>query len=144
MTQLFVCLFKKTIKNILANHITNEFIICDVRTLQILDKFEKQSTVYKLNCSRNNNVLYSKLQDLKNKLNKSIEDSKKKYYPRLSLKLLDPSSSLKAFWSILKTSLDNKKYHASYLFVIKISLSLILLEKKLQLLTLFSLSSAPK
>ena len=42
LTQLFVCLFKKTIKNILANHITNEFIICDVRTLQILDKFENK------------------------------------------------------------------------------------------------------
>ena len=38
-----------------------------------------------------------------------IEESKNQYYTRLSHKLLDPKTSQKSYWSILKTFLNNKK-----------------------------------
>lgn len=76
---------------------------------QILDKFENLSTVCKLCCSRKNNLMYCELPDLQNELNKSTEDSKKKYYPYFSVKLVYPSSSSKTFWSLLKTSINHKK-----------------------------------
>ena len=38
-----------------------------------------------------------------------IDESKNQYYTRLSHKLLDPKTSQKSYWSILKTFLNNKK-----------------------------------
>ena len=38
-----------------------------------------------------------------------IEESKNQYYTRLSHELLDPKTSQKSYWSILKTFLNNKK-----------------------------------
>ena len=38
-----------------------------------------------------------------------IEESKHQYYTRLSHKLLDPKTSKKSYWSILKTFLNDKK-----------------------------------
>ena len=37
-----------------------------------------------------------------------VEESKQKYYSRLSNKLLDSETSPKLYWSILKTFLNNK------------------------------------
>ena len=39
----------------------------------------------------------------------SIEQSKEKYYTKLSSRLADPLTSPKTYWSILKTFLNNKK-----------------------------------
>ena len=39
----------------------------------------------------------------------SIEESKEKYYTKLSSRLADPLTSPKTYWSILKTFLNNKK-----------------------------------
>ena len=52
---------------------------------------------------------FNQFQFLKTKLNPLIEESKKQYYARLSHKLLDPNTSQKSYWSILKTFLNNKK-----------------------------------
>ena len=38
-----------------------------------------------------------------------IKESKNQYNTRLSHKLLDPKTGQKSYWSILKTSLNNKK-----------------------------------
>ena len=39
----------------------------------------------------------------------TIEKSKEQLYSRISTKLMDPTISPKAYWLILKTSLNNKK-----------------------------------
>ena len=55
----------------------------------------------------------------------------------MSSKPVHPRSSPKAFWSILKTFLNNKKYHVSHIFIMKINL-LLILKAKLKFLTLFN------
>ena len=39
----------------------------------------------------------------------TIQNSKQIYYPKLSSKLANPATSLKTYWSILKTFLNDKK-----------------------------------
>ena len=68
-----------------------------------------KNKIYKLYCSSKNNLQYSKLLDLQNELNNSIEDLKNRHYSRMSLKLVDPRLSPKMFSSKLKTILNNKK-----------------------------------
>ena len=41
------------------------------------------------------------------------EESKKKYYTKLSSRLADPLTGPKTYWSILKTFLNNKKKNPS-------------------------------
>ena len=53
--------------------------------------------------------LFNQFQFLQTKLSFLIEESKSQYYTRLSHKLLDPKTSQKSYWSILKTSLNSKK-----------------------------------
>ena len=48
-------------------------------------------------------------ENLQNQLAVSIEENKQKYYPPMSKKLMDPATSAKTYWPILKISLDNKK-----------------------------------
>ena len=50
-----------------------------------------------------------KLIAIQNQLNISIEESKGKYYTKLSSRLADPLTSPKTYWSIIKTFLNNKK-----------------------------------
>ena len=51
----------------------------------------------------------NQFQFLQTKLNSFIEESKEKYYARLDPQMLDPQTSPKSYWSILKTFLNNKK-----------------------------------
>ena len=43
------------------------------------------------------------------RLKKLIKHSQEKYYIRISKKLMDPMTSLKFYWSLLKTLLNNKE-----------------------------------
>ena len=52
---------------------------------------------------------FNQFQFLQTRLSSLIEESKNQYYNRLSYKLLDPKTSQKSYWSILKTFLNNKK-----------------------------------
>ena len=52
---------------------------------------------------------FSKFKFLQNQLNVSIENSKQRCYYKLTRKLASPATSLKTYWSILKTFLNNKK-----------------------------------
>ena len=58
---------------------------------------------------RNHTDLFNKFQSLQAHLKTTTEESKLKYYSRLSDKLLDSKTSPKPYWSILKTFLNNKK-----------------------------------
>ena len=60
-------------------------------------------------CFNKNMFLLEKFKALQYQLNISIEESKEKYYTKLSSRLADPFTSPKIYWSILKTFLNNKK-----------------------------------
>ena len=53
--------------------------------------------------------LLEKFKALQYQFHISIEESKEKYYTKLSSRLADPLTSPKTYWSILKTFLNNKK-----------------------------------
>ena len=60
-------------------------------------------------CNDKSLQFFNQFQFLQTKLSSLIEESKNQYYTRLSHKLLDPKTSQKSYWSILKTFLNNKK-----------------------------------
>ena len=69
----------------------------------ILDTFNKYRK------SKNNIQLLQHLRILQEKLNSFIGISKQNYYFRMLAKLTKFHKSLKAYWSLLKTFLNNKK-----------------------------------
>ena len=109
-----VNIFNITIKNILSNYIHHE-ATCDDRHPPWINKNIKQLILEKNQACesylRSNKSLefLNQFRFFQAKLNLLIEESKEKYYVRLSKKLLDPQTSPKSYWSILKTLLNNKK-----------------------------------
>ena len=53
--------------------------------------------------------LFRRFQNVQNLLTATIEKSKEQFYTRILTKLMDFTTSPKAYWSILKTILNNKK-----------------------------------
>ena len=108
-------MFKKTIKNIMFNYISREIFSCDDRDPTWINKDMKQLILDKNHAYksyiRNDKSLqfFNQFQFLQTRLSSLIEESKNQYYTRLSHKLLDPKTSQKSYWSILKTFLNNKK-----------------------------------
>ena len=108
-----VYLFNKAIN--ISNYILHEIIICNDRDPPwINDNIKKLINVknracapYRLN--KNNSSTFQHFQFLQSRLNSLIEKSKLKCYARLSKKLLDPATSPKSYWSILKIFLNNKE-----------------------------------
>ena len=66
-------------------------------------------TKLKIHIVENNTFCFHQFEFLPLKLNFLIEKSELNYYPRLSKYLLDPMTSPKPYWYILKTFLNNKK-----------------------------------
>ena len=101
-------IFNTTIKNILSNYIPHEAIKCDDREPPwiILEKRQAYKSYFRSNKSLQ---FLNRFQFFQTKLISLIEKSKEKYYVCLSKKLLDPQTSPKSCWSILKTFLNNKK-----------------------------------
>ena len=59
--------------------------------------------------SNNNSQYFKNFQSLQNLLGVSIEAAKERYYSRLSKKLMEPSTSPKTYWSVLKSFYNSKK-----------------------------------
>ena len=108
-------LYIQTIQNIISNYIPHETITCDDRNPPWIGEKIKKLVLHKIRAynaysrDKNNTDLLNKFQSLQAHLKTSIEESKQKYYSRLSNKLLDSKPSPKSYWSILKTFLNNKK-----------------------------------
>ena len=108
-------MFNKTIKNIMSNYIPHETIICDGRNPPWVNKDIKQLILDKNHayksyiCNGKSLQFFNQFQFLQTRLSSLIEESKNQYYTRLFHKLLDPKTSQKSYWSILKTFLNNKK-----------------------------------
>ena len=110
-----VQLSTQTIQNIISNYIPHETITCDDRSPPWIDEKIKKLVLHKNRAynaysqDKNNTDLLNKFQFLQAHLKTSVEESKQKYYSRLSNTLLDSKTSPKSYWSILKTFLNNKK-----------------------------------
>ena len=59
-------------------------------------------------CSNRNMFLFENFKALQYQLHIYVEESKEKYYTKLSTRLADPLTSPKTYWSILKTFLNKK------------------------------------
>ena len=87
-------------------------------------------------CSNKNMFLLEKFKALQYQLHISIEESKEKYYIKLSSRLADPLTSPQTYWSIFKTFLNNKIFLAYLLFFMEKNSSQTS-KKKLNYLTVF-------
>ena len=108
-------MYNKTITNIMSNYIPHETIISDDKGPPWINKNIKQLILDKSHgykpYIRNDKSLqfFNQFQFLQTKLSSLIEESKNQYYTLLSHKSLDPKTSQKTYWSILKTFLNNIK-----------------------------------
>ena len=110
-----VYIFAKTIKNIFSSFIPHETIFCDDRdppwiTSKIKNLIDEENTAYQSYIQNvKNKQSFQVCQVIQNMLLSAIEVSKQQYYSQISKKLLDSSTSRRAYWSLLKTFLINKK-----------------------------------
>ena len=110
-----VSLLNKTIKNILPNYILHETITCDDKGPPCFKKnikqlIQEENNIYKSYILRDKNPqIFNSVKGLQNQLKCSIEDNKEKCYLLIPKKLMHPTTSRKAYSSILKTLLNNKK-----------------------------------
>ena len=108
-----VHLLNRTIKNILRNLISHETITCGGRdppwiNSSIRRLIQDKNEAYKcFKRSNSNNQYFENFQSLQNLLGVSNEVSKERYYSRLSMKLMEPSTIPKTYWSVLKSFHDN-------------------------------------
>ena len=103
-----VHLFNQTIKNIICNFKPHETITCDDRDSPWINS-KKKGLIQEKNiakkCYFQNNKdiqLFRRFQNIHKLLTATIGKSKEQYYTRISTKLIDPTISPKAYWSILK------------------------------------------
>ena len=110
-----VLLFNKTIKNIFSNFIPLETVTCDDRDPPWINNnftqliHENNGTYRGYILSDKNPQIFHKVKHLQKQLKNLIDHGREKYYLRISKKLMDPMTSLKTYWLILKTLLNNKK-----------------------------------
>ena len=108
-------LIKLIMINYLSNYIPDEIIICDDRDPPWINNRVKELINEKndtFQCSLHSNKdpkLFSKVEYLQNELKSLIEANKEKYYSRISKRMMNPLTSTKTYWSILKSFLNNKK-----------------------------------
>ena len=119
--------FNQTIKNILCNFIPYETVTCDDRdplwiNSKIKGLIQEKNIAKKCYFQNNKDIqFFRRYQCIQNLLTAKIEKSKEQFYSRILTKLMDPTISPKAYWSILKLFLNNKKipcippiYHNNY------------------------------
>ena len=107
--------FTKTLLNIIQYFVPHETIICDDRDAPCINKeikkiMTEKNLAFKSYCYSNRiMLLLEEFKGLQYQLHISVKESKEKYYTKLSNRLVNPLSSPKTYWSILKTFLNNKK-----------------------------------
>ena len=110
-----VFLFNKTIKNIFSNFIPHETVTCDDRgspwiNNNIMQLIQEKNNTYRSYILNDKNLqIFHKVKYLQKQLRRLIGHNQEKRYIRISRKLMDPMTSLKTYWSLLKTLLNNKK-----------------------------------
>ena len=128
----------------MSNYIPHETITCDRRDPPWINKDIKQLILDKNHAYKSYNSndkslqFFNQFQFLQTKSSYLIEESKNQYYTRFSHKLLDPKTSQKSYWSILKVFLNNKKTPLEFhLYYTRTNLSLT--SKKKPIFSIISL-----
>ena len=70
---------------------------------------DKTEAFKRFKISSNKSQYFQNFQSIQNLLGVSIESSKKRFYSLLFKKLMEPSTSPKTYWSVLKSFHNNKK-----------------------------------
>ena len=79
-------------------------------TTKIKELISQKNKLYSRSKKRNNSFVDKQLlHSLQQHLCKLIENTKSKYYFRISEKLNNPNTSTKCYWSLVKTLLNGKK-----------------------------------
>ena len=108
-----VILFNQTILNIFHNFIPNKIILCDDRdppwmNEKIKHLINKKKAIFRKQ-KESNTVGHAILSNITLELSNAITFSKAKYHERLAIKLNDPKTAPKTYWSILKTFVNGSK-----------------------------------
>ena len=101
--------------NIYSNYIPNKTVLCDDKdppwmTNGIRTAIEMKNNAYKeyiRSGTRHNYYVY--LVNLRTKLSSLIHDTKTEHHSKLAAKLVNPNTSAKTYWSILKTFANGRK-----------------------------------
>ena len=108
-------IFNKTVLNILSSFIPHEVIVCDDKDppwfngkiKSLINETLRTYNAYRKNIG--NSQLRKNLSSLQQLLHDLIDDSKQKYFLRLTQKLNTIQKSTKAYWTLLKNFLNNRK-----------------------------------
>ena len=78
--------------------------------MNIINLIKKKNIFYKSHTANENSTDKKEaIKVLQNKLTSTIENAKSEYDSKLSMKLSNPETSSKTYWSILKSFVNNKK-----------------------------------
>ena len=107
-------LLTKTHLSIVGKFIPNETILVDDRdptwiTRKLKSMIQEKNLFYKKYLKPNNQETFQAFSQIQERVRLAIEDSKKKYYERLSGKLSNDKFNEKCFWTILKHFFNGKK-----------------------------------
>ena len=111
-----VSIFSETILNVLSNCIPHETLTCDDKdppwfNSRIKSLLQDKNKLYKdFRRSNTNAQLVNKLNHFQEQINFVINRSKQNYYVWMTKKLTNVSKNCKAYWSLLRRLLNNKKY----------------------------------
>ena len=93
--------------NIFSNYIPNKYVTIDDRDPPLMTEKITNKINLKMSLSKSNKFI--EIQMLSTEISTLILERKKKYYHDLSLKLNDPKTSAKTYWSILKSFYNDSK-----------------------------------
>ena len=99
--------FNNTLMNIFTNYIPNKYITIDDRVPPWMNETLKNKI--KLNKSLRKSNNFMGIQKLSTEISDMISKRKEKYYHHLFLKLNNPNTSAKTYWSILKSFYNDTK-----------------------------------
>ena len=110
--------------NIYSNYISNKTVLCDVEgppgmTNAIRAAIEMKNNAYKVYIrSGMMHNSYVRLENLTTELSDLIRDTKTEYHGKLAAELINPSTSVKTYWLILKTLANGRKVPVILLLLI--------------------------
>ena len=110
-----VLIFNNTVLNVVSNFFPHELIVCDEKDppwfngkiKSLINEKLRTYNAYRKNIG--NSQLRKNLSSLQQRLRDLIDDSKQKYFLRLTQKLNTIQKSTKAYWALLKFFLNNRK-----------------------------------
>ena len=110
-----VTIFNRTVLNIMKNFIPHETIVCNDKDPPWFNKrtesLIQEGTLFleTVRNNRNNVEIIARLNNLNNQLALLINTAKQNYYSKIVEKLQNTQRSSKAYWSLLRIFLNNKK-----------------------------------